>query len=62
MTGHSCSGYTYAYRNIDESFSHSATSATVRFYTNANVHYGIREVYIIAKKCHSSCASCDGYT
>ena len=40
---------------------HAGSTATVEFQTNVNVHYGIRDVFIIAKKCHPDCATCTGY-
>ncbi len=36
------SSYTYNYRNIDVSIAHTSTSATIKFYENVGVNYGIR--------------------
>ena len=64
---HQCSSSdpnSYVYRHIDASIPHSAvkgTNVNVYFNTNVNVHYGIRDVIIIVKKCHSNCATCSGY-
>lgn len=63
---HTCSntGLSYVYRAVDVSISHSGTSARVKFQTNitgSTLHYGIRDVFIIVKRCHSDCATCTGY-
>ena len=46
------------------SIAHSGSTATVKFktdYTSGFLHFGIRDVYIIAKRCHSDCLTCTGY-
>ena len=42
MSFQTCGSYNYVYRNIDVSIAHTSTTATISFYENVGVHYGIR--------------------
>jgi hypothetical protein len=45
------SGPDYIHFNIDDTFLHSATTATVQIGLTQAQSFGIREFYLIAKKC-----------
>ena len=58
----SCGGTNYIHFNIDDSFPHDSTTATVQIGLTQNQWFGIREFYLIAKKCKSeNCSLCTGY-
>lgn len=49
---------------MDVSLPHSGSTAYIYFKVDASgtqVNFAIRDVIIIAQKCHSDCATCDGY-
>lgn len=56
-----CLSRTYVTGAIDLTLLHSGATASLKFYTNVNYHWGLRDVIITVWKCASNCSTCFGY-